>query len=104
MNIINWFITPKEKILKGDIVLSNEEFTKRLEKAKINRQKVDISGLIYEYKDLGRVLKAYPLGKNYIVKINTGNEYIIDWQFFDKYFAINHSKFTQDYLRNLSIQ
>ena len=104
MNIINWFISPKEHILKGDVVLSSAEFQARIEQhshSNKKKQKMDISGLVYEYKDLGKLFKSYPLGNNYIVKTKRGEEYILDWKFMDRYFAENHMKLTQDYLKEL---
>lgn len=101
MNIINWFITPKEKILKGDVVLSAAEFQARLEANTRKKQKVDVTGLVYEYKDLGRLFKSYAVGNNYIVKTIRGDEYVLDWRFMDRYFADNHTKFTQEHLKSL---
>ena len=39
MNIINWFITPKEHILKGDVVLSAEELFERVSAQKTNKKR-----------------------------------------------------------------
>ena len=97
MNVINWFITPNQHILKGDVVLSTEEFLQRVDNKK---NKVDISGLIYEYKDMGVLRQVSQKNKIFTVTTKTGGKYILNTEFMDRYFVDNHYRDTIDYLKS----
>uniref|UniRef100_A0A6C0JHL3 Uncharacterized protein n=1 Tax=viral metagenome TaxID=1070528 RepID=A0A6C0JHL3_9ZZZZ len=103
MNIINWFITPKHHILKGDVVLSASEFMERNNNLSKNKkkQRIDLSGLIYEYKELGKIHKSFQEDKNYTIITRNGQQFILNWNYMDKYFMDNHLKSTQEYLKGL---
>ena len=56
--IINWYITPNTHLLRGDIALKVEDYV--LQNQKIIKDKPIISiesDVIYQYDDLGEILK-----------------------------------------------
>tara|TARA_B100001093_G_C26801865_1_gene1003769 strand:+ start:49 stop:369 length:321 start_codon:yes stop_codon:yes gene_type:complete len=105
MNIINWFITPKEHILKGDVVLSAEEVFERVGGGRNNRKELknmlELSSAVYEYKDLGKIAKCVSKDRVYSIVTKRGEKFVLNLDYMDRYFIDNHLKGTTDYLKTL---
>ena len=80
--------------LKGSLL-------KKLIKKDTKNNRVDLSGIVYEYKDLGKIHKCNYENKIYNVVTKRGEKYILNLEYMDKYFVDNHLKNTLDYLKNL---
>ena len=101
--MINWYITPNTHLLRGDIALKVEDYV--LQNQKIIKDKPIISiesDVIYQYDDLGEILKGRKMENNNYVVVTKRNEYFeLDWDKMDKHFRDNHLKTTQNYLKKI---